>query len=80
MKYDNVDKPKHYNMFSVEVKYTIAEWVAGYKPYSAYCIGNVLKYISRAPYKENMIQDLKKAKFYLEEVIELMEKEGKEYD
>ena len=71
---DMVAHPPHYNKFSVEVKDTIKEWVEGYKDaYVAYCIGNVLKYLSRAPFKGSMLQDLKKASFYLTEAIKEIE-------
>ena len=32
-------------------------------------LGNVIKYVSRAPYKGTELQDLKKAKWYLEREI-----------
>lgn len=38
-------------------------------------LGNVIKYISRAPYKGTELEDLKKAKRYLEREIERMEKQ-----
>ncbi|HFI0463232.1 TPA: DUF3310 domain-containing protein [Streptococcus suis] len=74
---DSVNHPKHYNQFSQEVIVTIEEWVAGYdKSEVAYCLGNTLKYISRAPYKhETPLEDLKKAQFYLREAINLVEEE-----
>ena len=37
-------------------------------------LGNVVKYISRAGKKDNIIQELKKAKWYLERKIEQLEK------
>jgi hypothetical protein len=41
-----------------------------------YCKGNVLKYVARAGKKDNIVQDLKKARTYLEWLIQL-EAEGK---
>ena len=38
-----------------------------------FCLGNVVKYISRAGRKENEIEDLKKARFYLDHKIKEME-------
>lgn len=35
---------------------------------------NIIKYLTRSPYKENNLQDLKKAKHYLELLIQLEEK------
>lgn len=40
-----------------------------------FCEGNVVKYVVRAPYKGTEIQDLKKAKFYLERLIKKAELE-----
>lgn len=37
-------------------------------------LGNVIKYISRAPYKGNELEDLKKAKWYLEREIKKHDK------
>ena len=42
-----------------------------------FCLGNVVKYISRAGRKDNIIQDLEKAQFYLNYKIEQLKK-GKE--
>jgi hypothetical protein len=39
-------------------------------------LGNVLKYISRAGRKENEIEDLKKARWYLDRYIKKLEDEG----
>lgn len=77
-KQDNVNHPKHYNKFSQEVIVTIGEWLNGYEDgYVAYCIGNTLKYLSRAPYKhETPLEDLKKAQWYLNEAIEIAERGG----
>lgn len=33
-----------------------------------FCLGNAVKYILRAPYKGNEVEDLKKAKWYLERI------------
>ena len=35
--------------------------------------GNIIKYIARCPFKNNMIKDLKKAKWYLDDLIERLE-------
>lgn len=45
--------------------------VAGYE---GFLIGNVIKYVTRYP-KKNGLEDLKKAKDYIEKAIELYEKE-----
>ncbi len=39
-----------------------------------FCLGNTVKYIRRAGKKDNMLQDLKKARWYLQRRIEQLEK------
>ena len=39
-----------------------------------FCLGNTVKYISRAGKKDDVIQDLKKAKWYLERKIDQLER------
>lgn len=41
-----------------------------------FCLGNTVKYISRAGKKDNIVQDLKKAKWYLERKIAQLEMYG----
>ena len=43
-----------------------------------FCLGNVLKYILRAGKKGDKIQDLKKALWYLNHEIEILEERKKE--
>lgn len=68
---DKVNHPSHYNYGDIEVIDYIRQVANGYEkhPYPAYCIGNVIKYISRAPYK-NGYEDLQKAQWYLDSAIE----------
>ena len=42
-----------------------------------FCLGNVVKYIWRAPYKGNLLQDLKKAQWYLNREIDRLSKTKK---
>lgn len=65
-----VDHPKHYNVGKIEVIDAIEEWGCGF------CDGNVIKYVARHKHKENPVQDLKKAKWYLERLIESYEKKS----
>ena len=66
---DNVNHPKHYNNHPSGIE--CIEIVQ----YMDFCLGNALKYIWRAGEKGNMIEDLKKAKFYIERKIKLLEDE-----
>lgn len=66
--YDDVQSPKHYTDTNIEVIDYIEDKNLGF------CLGNAIKYISRAGRKESAemdqkdktIQDLKKAIWYLE--------------
>lgn len=59
-----VDHPKHYNVGDIEVIDAIEAWKLGFN------LGNVVKYVARADYKSKPLEDLKKAKWYLEREIE----------
>lgn len=63
-----VHHPDHYTVGGIETKdYVLAK--LGVSGYVSYCIGNILKYVSRAMYKGKMRQDLEKAKFYIDEIL-----------
>ncbi len=65
---DNVNHPSHYTMGNIEVIDYIRDKLNP-KEFTGYCEGNVLKYISRWRNKGG-IEDLKKARVYLEWMIE----------
>ena len=69
MNKEKVNHPDHYKSGKYEVMDVIAD--AGYG--EGFCLGNALKYILRAKHKENYVEDLKKAKWYLEYMIERVE-------
>lgn len=60
---DNVEHPAHYTTGKIEVINFIEDHGFGYH------LGQVIKYVSRAKHKGNYLQDLKKAKWYLEREI-----------
>ena len=65
-----VDHPKHYqSKHGVEVIDIIEEFGLGFH------LGNVIKYVLRAGHKSNELEDLEKAKWYLERVIDLKKTE-----
>ena len=66
--HDPVKKPAHYNFGSLEVIDVIEDWRLGYH------LGNVVKYIARAPHKGEELQDLKKGLWYLQRYIKTVEK------
>jgi|TARA_S200002703_G_scaffold108568_1_gene94338 hypothetical protein len=66
IKVDVVDKPEHYNKGGIEAIDYIKQQLGD--DFSAYCEGNVHKYIHRYKYK-NGVEDLRKARVYLEWLI-----------
>ena len=64
-----VNHPKHYNEGKIEVIDAIEEWNMGF------CDGNVIKYVARHKFKGKPLEDLKKAKWYLERLIQQYEQE-----
>lgn len=63
---DVVNQPPHYKQGKVETIDLITTVLHVYAyPIDGFLIGNVVKYISRAPFKGNYLQDLKKAQWYL---------------
>ncbi len=68
---DNINNPEHYTSGGIE---TLDYIKAKVSDYPSYTVGNILKYVSRYEHK-NGIEDLKKAQFYLNDLIEWMESE-----
>lgn len=66
---DKINNPAHYTVGGIE---TLDYIKAKVKDYPSYAAGNILKYVSRYEHK-NGIEDLKKAQFYLNDLIEWME-------
>lgn len=72
---DMVNSPAHYNKAGIET-IDIIESVTG-DGFESYLQGNILKYMCRYKYK-NGLEDLEKAQWYLNRLIET--KIGDEYD
>jgi hypothetical protein len=62
-KTDNVNHPAHYKVGGVETIDFIEAKGLGYN------LGNVVKYITRAGHKNDLVEDLKKARWYLNREI-----------
>ena len=71
---EKVNHPDHYNSGKFEAMEVIAD--AGYG--EGFCLGNVLKYTLRAKHKEDEVEDLKKARWYLDYWIQLLEGKTKQ--
>lgn len=65
---DMVNSPAHYIVGGVETIDFIEAKGLGYH------LGNCIKYISRADYKGDRLEDLKKARWYLQREIDRLEK------
>ena len=59
---NRVNHPSHYNKGIETIDY-IESWNMDFNT------GNVIKYVTRAGYKDNKLEDLQKAKWYLEREI-----------
>jgi hypothetical protein len=62
-----VDHPKHYNAGKYEVIDVLEDWKLGFH------LGNVVKYVARAEHKNDALEDLKKARWYLDRYIKFRE-------
>jgi hypothetical protein len=71
---DMVNHPKHYTTGRTEVIDIIEDATKDLKGIQAVCLANVLKYSLRFPYKANGLEDLKKAQWYLNKLIEVQTK------
>ena len=68
-KLDQVNHPEHYTQ-------GIEMWEYSYSHNLSFFEGNIIKYVTRWKHKGGL-QDLKKAKAYLDKLIENNEKSGK---
>lgn len=69
--YDPVQRPSHYTSGEIEVICYIEDKLTD-DQYVGYCIGNVIKYVSRYRLKGG-VEDLKKADVYLQWAIDKLE-------
>lgn len=74
---DNVNHPAHYNMGGIETIDYIESVTSTFTDgFEGKCVGDVIKYISRFPFK-NGLEDLQKAKWYLDRLISYEERKMK---
>ena len=59
---ENVSHPTHYNQ-GIEAIEVIESWDLNFS------LGNAIKYILRSPYKGKQIEDLEKARWYIDREI-----------
>ena len=65
---DPVDHPSHYNFGRLEVIDVIEDWKLNFHR------GNAVKYIARAAYKGSELEDLRKARWYLDREIQRLQR------
>ena len=66
---DPINRPEHYTYGPVEVIDAIEAWALGFH------LGNVVKYVARSAHKGSALEDLRKARWYLDRAIKRMEAE-----
>lgn len=71
-KFDNVDKPKHYNLGKVECIDALEAATVTLTGIEAVCTANAIKYLWRWKQK-NGTEDLKKAKWYIDHLLKSLE-------
>jgi hypothetical protein len=69
---DPVNHPAHYTQGGIECIEALKA-ALGFEGFKSYCRGNIIKYLWRTEHK-NKVQDLKKARWYLDRLIEESEK------
>ena len=69
---DPVNSPEHYTVGGLET-IDVMQAKLSEEEFRGYCKGNVLKYLCRSEYKGKSLEDLKKAAWYLNKLIETHE-------
>ena len=67
---DPIKNPEHYARHRIEPIHLISEWNLNF------FLGNVVKYVCRCDYKGTPMEDLEKAKNYIEMEIKRRKKSG----
>ena len=71
---DVVNQPSHYTYGDIEVIDYIEQVTASYPPELAFLVANIIKYISRAPHK-NQLEDIKKSQYYINRLVDKYKEE-----
>lgn len=71
-KHDSVNHPKHYTQGKFEVIDVIEDWKLNFH------LAQVVKYVGRAGHKDDEVQDLQKAAWYLDRYIKKLQEADKE--
>jgi hypothetical protein len=69
---EEVDHPDHYNTGKIET----IDYIDSLGLTEGFCAGNAIKYLSRYKHKKQPAQDLKKAMWYIQYLINKIESEN----
>lgn len=68
---DLINSPKHYTKSKYETIDIIEDIISNYEiSQDAFLVGQVIKYLSRAPLKGNYLENIQKAQWYLNRLVE----------
>jgi hypothetical protein len=70
--FDPVNSPPHYTIRDGIECIEYIKQVLTPEQFKGYCHGNVIKYQHRHGYKGNPVEDMEKAEWYLEKMLETM--------
>lgn len=79
MSKDNVNQPDHYTQGGVECIDAITAATVNKTGIEAVCVANVIKYLWRYEMK-NGVEDVRKAQWYMNRLVAVMDKPGKKHD
>jgi hypothetical protein len=68
-----VNHPPHYKAGEIETITIVDQITAHYPGDEAFSVGSALKYLARAPHKGAKLEDLRKARWYIDHAITLVE-------
>jgi|TARA_R110000744_G_scaffold50551_1_gene109216 hypothetical protein len=75
--YDSVSRPFHYNHTDGVECIDYIKQVLGLDGFISYCHGNMIKYQHRYRYKTNPVEDVEKAQWYLNRMLEALKEKHK---
>jgi len=78
MTHDPVNKPAHYNLEGGIECIDYIKQVLGLDGFIGYCHGNMIKYQRRYQYKSKPLEDMQKAQWYLNKMVEALQEKHNE--
>ena len=72
---NKVNHPDHYNAGKIETIELIKDMGIA----EEFCVGNAIKYITRYRHKDNPVEDLQKARWYIDYTIKILKARENEH-